>query len=385
MKRFLLIIILIQLGTWIICLAQKHNSSHVTRTSSSHSSVSHNVSRSPSHSNSVNHSSSNSNSHPASHNNNHSSTQNSHNSYSGGNIHHNNYHSSGSNNGRNFSGGNNNISQQPGRMIQTSKLGRPLYPRFATATSATHNSRITAPRIPSLAGYRAPVSVYYPGDMYYPYGGYYGYNQYFYNPYFYNPFYDMWNLGLHFMFTPHYCLGTPVMGGYNSYNNNNDQDVYDNSLEVSNGYVVFENDTISGNMTIKKHAIKLYTADTAQEYDYVFRNHQKGLKSVVATNEDQKELDLVRLGDNHKKLYRLIHFGKLNIYDEGRNYIYRPEDIEANSITVVYNNEVISLASQNRDQVKLRLASFINKVYGSDINPNYMDWNSLLIYIDKLD
>ena len=403
MKRFLLLVTLIQLNNLFICQAQLRSSINQSKTTSAPANVNRNPATAPS----------NNNSHGIIRNNNpspvrvnnfpntNSTRTNSHignsnsNSFFGNNQSNNRAGNSGRtiNTGSFFSGNNNNtggigntISRQPAKVIPTHKVGRPVYPKLATTNSnTTHLKRIKSPRLPSLAGYSAPVSVYYPTEPYYPYQGSYGYNPYYNNPYFYNPYFDMMSMGMSFMFTPHYCLGRPVMGGYNSYNDNNYQDAYDNSPEVSTGYVVYENDTINGNMIIGNRSIRLSAADSVQDYEYVFRDRKKGLKFVMATNEDQKELDLVRLGDNEKKLFRIIHLGKLNIYDEGRGFIYKPEDIQANTITVVYNGEVISLESHNNNQTKLRLASFINKVYGTDINPNNMDWNSLLIYIDKLD
>ncbi len=404
MKRFLLLITLIQFNNLFICQAQLRSSANQSKTTSAPAHVNRSPAASPS----------NNNSHGIIRNNNpspvrvnnfqntNSSRTNSHignsnnNSFFGNNQSNNRAGNSGrvNNAGSFFSGSNNNNTggigntntRQPARVIPTHKVGRPVYPKVATTNSnTTHLKRLKSPRLPSLAGYSAPVSVYYPTEPYYPYQGYYGYNPYYNNPYFYNPYFDMMSMGMSFMFTPHYCLGRPVVGGYNSYNDNNYQDAYDNSPEVSSGYVVYENDTINGNMIIGNRSIRLSAADSLQDYEYVFRDRKKGLKYVMATNEDQKELDLVRLGDNEKKLYRIIHLGKLNIYDEGRGFIYKPEDIQANTITVVYNGEVISLESHNLNQTKLRLASFINKAYNTDINPNNMDWNSLLIFIDKLD
>jgi len=245
------------------------------------------------------------------------------------------------------------------------------------ASNYAHTTKTTVRPVTAATNTNTSNSVYaspVPGTVtnepyYYPYM-YYGYA-----PYYYNPYYSMWAFGIDGMFTPHYNLGYP-----NNYNQPN----Y-NEVEEMKGYAVYENDTLKGAITIKGRTVSVKTADGQRDYDYTFRPNKKGLQYVEGYNNDSVELNLVRLKENDKKLWRVIHTGKLNVYDGGTGFIYRPEDVDASTILVVYNGEEISLHSHNRDVTKQRLTAFINKAYGTDVNPNNMSWKSLLIYLDKKD
>ena len=131
--------------------------------------------------------------------------------------------------------------------------------------------------------------------------------------------------------------------------------------------------------------ILVETADTARGYDYKFRIKKPGLDYVTVYNDDNKQINLVRLKDEPKTLYRVIHEGKLNIYDERHDFIYRPEDVDARTLIVVYNGEIVHLHGHSLEREKERLAAFVNKAYGTDLDPQKYNWKQLLIYIDKLD
>jgi hypothetical protein len=210
----------------------------------------------------------------------------------------------------------------------------------------------------------------------YPYGYYNPYGPY--GPYFYDPYFNMFSLGMNFMYTPHYYVGPDNNNANNSTSNHPEEEGMD-------GFVVYEHDTISGAVTIKNNAILVETADTARGYDYKFRIKKPGLDYVTVYNDDNKQINLVRLKDEPKTLYRVIHEGKLNIYDERHDFIYRPEDVDARTLIVVYNGEIVHLHGHSPEREKQRLVAFVNKAYGTDLDPQKYNWKQLLIYIDKLD
>ena len=208
--------------------------------------------------------------------------------------------------------------------------------------------------------------------------GYY-YSPYYYSPYYYNPYYSMWSFGYGFMYSPsYYPVNSPL---YNNSSSGEDQ----LSDEPMDGYVVFYNDTISGSVIIEKKGVALETTDSGKSYDYQFHAKDKGLQYVTVYNEDNKQLNLVRLKGNTKKLWRIVHTGKLNIYDSRRGFIYKPEDIDIKTLTVEYKGEVETYNATSADGAKKWLANYVNEAYGQNLDPTKFSWKELLIYVDKLD
>jgi len=218
---------------------------------------------------------------------------------------------------------------------------------------------------------------YYPTEYYYPV-----YNT-GYSPYFNYPYFSMWSVGMGYMYTPNYSYPPPVAvdNGYgtNGYAKNNADEQGDN------GYAVYARDTIRGNIKLKHGAVLLENTDSGRNYDYTFKIKQHELACVTMYNDDNKQLNLVRLKDEPKKLWRIVHEGKLNIYDEHHDFIYTPNDIDIRTLTVVYNGETVSLHSSSVNEIKERLTEYVNKAYGLNLDAKKFNWNELLIYIDKLD
>lgn len=276
-------------------------------------------------------------------------------------------------------------SSSPGHSMAAKSTGR------STGNAA---SRTVATSRSLPGGYRAPVrnSTYVSGRYMTNGGAYYGgYRREFYNPYpyyynayppyFYNPYFSMLSYGMYFNYTPNYYSGGP--SHYNNGDNTNPNNYP--AEEDLDGYVVYAHDTISGAVTIKNNTIAVETADTARGYDYRFKIKKQQLQCVTVYNDDNKQVNLVRLKDEPKKLWRIIHEGKLNIYDERHDFIYRPEDIDPKTLIVVYNGELVHIHARSMEATKQRLTSFVNKAYGSDLDPNKYSWKALLVYIDKLD
>ncbi len=183
-------------------------------------------------------------------------------------------------------------------------------------------------------------------------------------------------------FTPNYGYGPTAGYHYNRTNpHNNTGGTVEDNLE---GYVVYAQDTLRGHITFNKKAIYLQKTDSGTNYDYKFKPGQSMLTAVWVVNEDNKQLDLVRLKEKPKKLWRLIHEGKLNLYDRRRDFIYQTEDIDINNLLAVSNGNEIDLSSTT-DEAKESLTALINTTYGTNLDATRITWKELLIYIDKLD
>jgi len=213
------------------------------------------------------------------------------------------------------------------------------------------------------------------GSSYYPpeyYTAYYGYG---YNPFFYDPF--MMSFGTGFMFSPHY--------NYVSSPNDNSSGNEQETIANMPGYVVFENDTLKGVVTLTGKGVNVETTDQQQKYDYAFAARKEGLTYVTVYNTDSSQLNLVRVDDDSRRLYRVIHEGKLNLYDGRHKFIYQPEDIDIQSLYVVYNGEGSELRARSKEDAKIRLTQFVNKAYGLNLDSKDFTWKALLVYLDKLD
>ena len=181
-------------------------------------------------------------------------------------------------------------------------------------------------------------------------------------------------------YTPNY--GYMPLPGYNGYDNSSNGGTVQEYLE---GFVVYARDTLKGQITLKTKTIFLEKTESGHNLDYKFRPAQEMLTAVRVINEDDKQLDLVRLKENPKKLWRLIHDGKLNLYDSRHNFIYQPEDIEIRSLKAVYNGNEIDLSATTTDEAKENLTELINTAYSSHLDARKFSWRELLIYLDKLD
>ncbi len=207
-----------------------------------------------------------------------------------------------------------------------------------------------------------------------------------YNPYFYNSYMNMLSLGAGIMYTPNYgeYYSSGAVANNDNYYNNGSGGVV---LEKLEGFVVYAFDTLRGSITLDHNSISLEKTDSGRNYDYKFKPKQKHLTCVSVNNEDNKHLELVRIKNDENGLYRIVHEGRLNIYDEKHDFIYQPDDIDIRNLVVVYNGKPIYLkgSSMTVDEIKERLVGLVNSAYESKLNASKINWNELLIYIDKLD
>lgn len=262
--------------------------------------------------------------------------------------------------------------------------------RVATPSIPARTLHLPVPHeraVPAQAVTRTTPSGYPAGGVATPYGYYApGYDPYYYAfaPYYGYPYYNMWSAGLMFTFTPNYGYASPNPGGYDD-NNGGPGNTPGITGLPENGYAVYAHDTIKGLVTVHPKNISVEATDSGKNYDYKFKVKDEELAIVTLFNEDNKELDLVKLSISQKKLWRVIHTGTLNLYDDHADFIYSPSDIAINHLVVNYNGSTYSLVSANSNEAKERLTEFVNRAYGKNLRARAFSWNELLVYIDKLD
>ncbi len=254
------------------------------------------------------------------------------------------------------------------------------------------NTRIGGPRAigtTTSAGYSNPYHGQDHWGYYHPYG-YYGY--YGYSPFYGYPNYYMWSFGTSFFYSPHYGYGGMGYGGGGYGGGSSDNNNYsENSNELEGfemqGFVVYEHDTIPGIVTLEKNKVEIDNVDSGKHYDYSFKMKKAGLTYITVYESDSSnnQLNLVRLPGDKKNLWRVVHEGKLNIYDKRRGFLYAPDDVDMKSIKVEYNGQSEALYTHSVSDAKRKLTEYVNRAYGSNLEPNKFSWKELLIYIDKLD
>ncbi len=183
------------------------------------------------------------------------------------------------------------------------------------------------------------------------------------------------------------------------------------------GNIIYNKDTIWGNIMFNRKTINIeYNIDCPVEknYQYNIKNESlkminrktinieynidslvsknceyniknESLKTITVRNLDEKQMTLTRLNENKKRLWRLLHVGKVTFYDNGKNFIYYPYEIDKNYLKIVYGTQIKTIHTPFKKHNKKKLINIINNVYSLEIKPNDYSWDELFIYIDKLD
>ena len=158
------------------------------------------------------------------------------------------------------------------------------------------------------------------------------------------------------------------------------------SARQAEGYVVYKTDTLKGLIWVSKTEVLLERMlDSKYSYVNDFKLKNTDLKTIMLYNQDGKPLCLTRVKPTDKRMMRLVHEGKLNIYDDQIRYIYKPTDIDKAMIVISYNGEVEELGAFFSSHTKYDLIGYINDIYGLNLDHKSISWKDLLVKIDGLD
>ena len=162
-----------------------------------------------------------------------------------------------------------------------------------------------------------------------------------------------------------------------------------NMTPISNrtdGYLVYKRDTLRGLVTLSANSVLLERPiDADRSIYYVFHFNNTDLRTIMMYNTDKKPLCVTRVSEKDKRMLRLVHEGKLNIYDDRIAYIYEPKDIDKNYIIISSADGVEDLSSFLTENTKRDLIIFVNDIYGLNIDPKSISWLDLLARVDMLD
>ena len=135
--------------------------------------------------------------------------------------------------------------------------------------------------------------------------------------------------------------------------------------------VVYNDDTLRGTARYKNGKFLMANSDTTLKLN----PDNLALKSMTLYRADTS-LTLVRLERKDRQMYRLIHSGKLNIYDDRGDFVHDAKHIGTVKITPDGSPRIVG---------RRGLINFINKIYGAQLSRKETSWEQLIAYIDNMD
>jgi hypothetical protein len=146
------------------------------------------------------------------------------------------------------------------------------------------------------------------------------------------------------------------------------------------GYVVYGHDTLTGMVTMDRKSVFFKP--------YTYANHSIGnyqlndpLLLKIAVFYGSTSLYFERIS-GYEKLQRVIHTGKLSIYD-GKFDFLAARNINRSAIVVATSTEPAAVRLSG-NAPKQALVDKVNAVYGLNIRSQDYNWTQLLAFVDNL-
>ncbi len=152
------------------------------------------------------------------------------------------------------------------------------------------------------------------------------------------------------------------------------------------GYLVYKNTMIRGKVTLGKNFINLERKVNDSE-NFVTNMYltDTALKLVTIYKPGKSPLCLNRVRPNDKSMMRLVHEGKMNIFDDKISSFYDAGNVDKNVIVVTINEVPEDLSSTVPDRTKTKLIERINTTYTMALDAKNMQWPALLKKIERLE
>ncbi len=147
-----------------------------------------------------------------------------------------------------------------------------------------------------------------------------------------------------------------------------------------NGYIVYGTDTMRGVITMDRSSVHLeQPINDKKELAATTAYSNKQLKAIVLF-KGNRILHLTRFSKKERELWRILHTGKLNIYDPMFSFL-TPGNIEKSMLKIAYHGQGTYKEVRNKKQ----LTDHINAAYGLKLDAKKYTWPELFALIDKLD
>ncbi len=152
------------------------------------------------------------------------------------------------------------------------------------------------------------------------------------------------------------------------------------------GYLIYKNTMIRGKITLGKNFINLERKinDTENFVTNMYLT-DTALKLVTIYKPGKTPLCLNRIRNTDKAMMRLVHEGKVNIFDDRILSFYATANVDKNKIVITMKDVPEDLSSTLPDRTKSKLIERINKAYALNYDANDMAWATLLQKIEGLD
>lgn len=150
------------------------------------------------------------------------------------------------------------------------------------------------------------------------------------------------------------------------------------------GYIVYSGDTLRGYLLFDEHSLKYQSIKDSSTNDFtVYKYNDLNLTAAVTNNKVGSWLYWIRVEPTSKRMYRLIHSGKLTVYDDKLEFINNPKDISTSYLVIKYNNTVDKLTNilTNRQE----FVDYVNQVYHTKWVPQNMEWTDMWMQLDGMD
>ncbi len=144
------------------------------------------------------------------------------------------------------------------------------------------------------------------------------------------------------------------------------------------GYIVYDHDTISGIVTITHNAVAVERPINRPNWDSRSAMLNDRKLSAIMVQKGPKTLHLIRL-ENNKHLSRLVHNGKLMVFDHSYSFI--TADNVSKHLTVVEKKQGLTSHIQSMEQ----LIDAVNRAYGLHLFPETISKRDLIAVVNRLD
>jgi hypothetical protein len=143
------------------------------------------------------------------------------------------------------------------------------------------------------------------------------------------------------------------------------------------GYIVYENDTIPGIVTITQNQVSLEKKADGNKRRFYLADLKDPQLSAITVFKGPKELHLVRLTPTDKHLSRQVHNGRLMLYDRSYNFL-TTENID---------NTLLAVSAKGTQKIKGKneLAEVINKTYALQIDITKTSKEELIRIMNRQD
>ena len=157
-------------------------------------------------------------------------------------------------------------------------------------------------------------------------------------------------------------------------------------FQSGDGYMVYKRTEIRGHIELYPQGVYLERSmNDTLHFSCSERFDDTALKIVVIYKGQGKMLCLARATDDDRAMMRLVHEGKLMIFDDNLKDVYSFSNLHRQGIVIAYNGDATNLRGLQPDAAKQKLAEWVNAIYGLKLDTRAITWEALMKKVELLD